>query len=247
MDVQVINLDRDVGKWSAIQKAFRSFNLNLIRFSAVDGSTMKTRPWYMTNGMSGCLESHRRLWQQCINSKESMIVFEDDCYLMQEDADIAAKLKTLPLDFDVGVLGYLFDDRHWQTQITRPLLQRRYARQMNRDWRVPGYFAGTHAYIISVDGAKKLLKNKEVFHADALISRCGDLKLYALNESMFGQRQPGCIQIANTTLEWILMEPVIGFQNKPIRVWHMVLMSIILCKLTSAMVKKSRTKKMKLQ
>lgn len=228
MNVQVINLDRDAEKWQTIQKDFGGV-YKLMRFSAVDGSTITNKPWYMTNAMSGCLESHRRLWTQCVQQNKAMIVFEDDCFPITKQKDLSDKLRTLPSDYDVAVFGYLFDDRNWQMQITRPLLQRRRVQHINKDWRVPGYFAGSHAYIVSVRGAEKLLARKETFHVDAFISRCNDLRLYALNDCMFGQRQPGCIQVANTTLEWVLAETVFGVYNKPIRVWHIVTVIMLLC------------------
>lgn len=243
MDINVINLDRDVQKWKEIQAKFsESEGFVLHRISAVDGKTCGaacrqcSSRWYMTSGMTGCLESHRRLWKRCVEEGKPMLVFEDDCVPMDSinSAKITNAISALPQDYDFGVLGYLFDDRNWQMQITRPFLQARKAKPINAIWRVPAYFAGSHAYIVSARGAAKLLACKEVFHVDAMISRLKTLNLYAVNQCLFRQQQPGMIYIANTTLEWVLNEAVFGINDFPVRTGHLVLIVMMLCLLTTA-------------
>jgi len=37
--------------------------------------------WFMTPGMIGCFLSHRRCWEECANSNEPLLIFEDDVVL----------------------------------------------------------------------------------------------------------------------------------------------------------------------
>lgn len=233
MQVQVINLNRDAKKWTTIQETFRNTSYQLKRFPAIDGHTRTYRNWYMTGAMTGCLESHKALWRQCVQQNKPMLIFEDDCEPMPHDFHDLSIFKTLPADYDVALLGYLFDDRHFLPNIARPLLQRRRSRSINHHWRIPGYFTGSHAYLVSVKGALKLLQSKTQFHIDAIISTMPDFKLYALSKCRFKQRQPGQIRIANTTLEWLLSEPVFALCGCRVRVIHIALACIMTCYLVS--------------
>lgn len=180
----VINLDHDTEKWEVIQK---KFPWTVTRISAVDGSKAK-RPFFINKLMYGCLQSHRKVWQQIVQNNETALVLEDDCHpLPHFQEKFYHVLSTLPPDYDVAVLGYLVSDVHgdyFLTSITAPFMKRRCMRRINDEWFVPGYFIGSHCYLITPQGAKKLLQDPTIYHTDFMMGHNTSLRLYCVADSI---------------------------------------------------------------
>lgn len=230
-DVYVVNLDRDVEKWEEIQKQFTM--MKLTRVSAIDGGQAKDKPFLMNKMMHGCLQSHRKIWRMVVDNNRPALVLEDDCMPVHHDFNGMFKrlMTTLPTDYDVAIFGYLMSDvnrDYLATAIAAPILKRRCMRKVNEDWYVPGIFMGSHCYLITPQGANKLLKDKTNYHVDCVICRNKEIKLYCVKNTIATQKLFGSIQYnPYTTLEWIMVEPIIGLGSFTIRSIHIVLLYIV--------------------
>jgi GR25 family glycosyltransferase involved in LPS biosynthesis len=219
----VINLDHDTKKWEMIQK---KFPWTLTRISAVDGSKEK-RPFFINKLMYGCLQSHRKVWQQIVQNNQPALVLEDDCHpLPNFQENFVHVLKTLPTDYDVAVLGYIVSDvrgDYLLTSFNAPFMKRRCMRRINDEWFVPGYFIGSHCYLITPQGAKKLLEDPIIYHTDFIIGRNTNLQLYCVAEPIASQGNKGKLPYnPYTSWEWLLVEPIMGFGSGALRVIHFI-------------------------
>jgi len=185
----VINLPRHVKRLNAVRDEFQGAGLRFERMPAVDGrmlapDEMKANVTalgrhLLTPGMIGCFLSHRRCWAECAASGEPLMVFEDDAVLMPEfRSRLAAALNDLPVDWDVLLLGAfgcvhpsgvygpygIFKLFGWVGGGTRK------TRKLPGDGglHVPWRPYGTHAYLLSPSGARKLLETcpRANYHVD---------------------------------------------------------------------------------
>ena len=151
-----INLDRDRDKWRQIDKQFTSLNQKVIRFPASEGEYLtdgdlplkwdridcnyyhhETNPQLsrleFKPGVVGCALSHYRLWKFAVKNKiKFFCVVEDDIQVNKRLQDI-----TCPDEFDIL---YISD------------------RIIGNSENLAIDGVGTEGYILSFQGAKKLLK-----------------------------------------------------------------------------------------
>ena len=120
-DVFVINLDTAEARWTNMSKNASS-DINLIRFSAIDGSSLAgdnylisgitvVRPRTLSNNEFGCFLSHLALWLKLImGDHEEVIIMEGDVYLPNDfGTRFEAFYKELPKDYDIAYLTYNTD------------------------------------------------------------------------------------------------------------------------------------------
>jgi len=155
----IINLKRRKDRFNlTIPRIFNIGYKNIYRFEAVDGQDEELiyNEWAIldnpqfnpkdinfinTRGAQGCILSHIKLWKYIIdNNIEFATVFEDDIIFHQHWNEIVNKYITeTPNDYDIiymgGQMEYVMGDPISSTMV----------------W-------CTHAYIISLKGAKKILK-----------------------------------------------------------------------------------------
>lgn len=233
MDTYVINLDKDVDKWEEIQK---KFSWELTRISAVDGNKCKDRPFFISGFIYGCLQSHRKVWEIVVKTNKLALVLEDDCQPLDGfEERLPLLLQTLPNDYDVAVLGYIASDvrgDYMLTALTAPLMKRRCMKKVNEDWYVPGIFFGTHCYLISPQGAQKLLANRLDYHADFVLSTDKNIQIYCPQETMASQviqRKPWFRHYnPYITWDWLLTEPLWSFGNLlTVRSYHIILLFLL--------------------
>lgn len=179
----VINLDKDAEKFRRVADAFP---WELTRLPAVDGAKAPGRPFLCGKNAYGCLLSHRKAWRMVVASGSPALILEDNCHPVDGfETRFAQLLKTLPPGFDVALFGYTASDiagHHLATAVVAPVMKRRPTRKINEDWLVPGIFVGAFCYLVSPQGARKLLDDKTSFHADAVMCRNTKLKLYCVKE-----------------------------------------------------------------
>jgi GR25 family glycosyltransferase involved in LPS biosynthesis len=219
-----INLDRQPQKY---EKMLATAPFPLLRFSAIDGSLVKDRPWFMTNFMIGCLASHRALWKKISEEPLPCIVLEDDCVFSPTfNEEIAVVTQTLPKDYECAFLGFSSSDVNHDTLAAAavgPLVKERMLRHVNEDWSEPGFIIGSHAYVLTPAGAKKLVNNTTTYHADAVLVGETSLRIYCVRKPLVTQALIGYIPYSNhMTWEWILLEPVIGIHGYSLRTCHLV-------------------------
>lgn len=167
----VINLDKNKDRWEDINIDFKETGFNLKRWLGTDGETIPdnivdkkctTSCKYMcTAGMIGIWDSHYRLWNYIVENKETNVLILHDNVVPVNNfkTKFIEYLKDLPKDWDLIFLGcygsckkdsnlsYLLEtvhDRENQTK-TKHLFR-------------PSFPLGFYGYLLSYNGAKKLLK-----------------------------------------------------------------------------------------
>jgi glycosyl transferase family 25 len=165
----------------------------------------------MNLGEIACALSHRRLYEETVRHRWSrVVVLEDDVVPREGDlAHLPAALGGLPPGWDLCYLGYMKNEAPsawvrakraayvalsplrlvpWRTGEALRLLPSPYAPHLRR----AGLHACTHAYAVSLAGAKKLLaaQTPVAFRADWLLSYLtlrGELSAFAAEPQGFDQ------------------------------------------------------------
>lgn len=207
--IYVLNLERAPHRWENAQEEMMLHGLDVNRLDAVDGrklseqelstNSTKLAQFFIPKGVVGCYLSHRRFWQMVVDKNlPAAIVFEDDIKLadkfkstLEKNLEILESQKAMnpDVEYDVLLLGAIGrvhpDDRDaigskiFSLYIggNRPL--KTIIKYDDMTYYQPRRAAGTHAYIVSQAGARKLLKlcPKAVFHVDLDAWRHSDLKI----------------------------------------------------------------------
>lgn len=188
----VLNLDRSVKRWETAKAVMDGAGLEVQRFPAVDGRLLskeellrestKIATFFQPRGVIGCYLSHKKFWKMIVdNDLPAAIVFEDDVELvdgfkekLQYNLERLKAEDSKGQEYDVIMLGAI-GRVHPQGQDAigslffshyiggkRPL-------KIINDYRYqPRRPAGTHAYMVSNKGARKLLElcKKASYHVD---------------------------------------------------------------------------------
>lgn len=113
-------------------------------------------------GVKGCFDSHYRLWKHCLNTQESIMIFEDDVVLRRSFVPIEfTDILVLSINYDWKLLNCLktyLEDDHDITEVVK------------YDTRV---MPGASGYVITPNAAKKLLAayNNTFMPADWAINK----------------------------------------------------------------------------
>ena len=199
----VVNLDSDKKKWEDTTSTLSSLGIKHERFPAVYGK--KLSPEYIkeithasvyynqingrsldqqvpTLGAIGCYLSHVGIWQKLVESDSDMcLVFEDDLAKTSSLKEVEDFVDTVPKGWDFIYLGYY-----------KPLPSDGYDIRKDNYYKVKGMTYMTHSYLVSKQGATKLLKSAlPIFcqidsHISFLAAR-GDIEAYRPIKSMFNQ------------------------------------------------------------
>jgi len=202
----VISLPRATERWSRVASRLDLAGISYARFDAVDGRDFQrvgTPPpdvhracWQTcTPGALGCALSHIALWKVCAAAgHESTLIVEDDVVLCDNFKDrLASVLDHAPRDFDILLLGYL-DPSTSQTYAFSPQEDRlgtpgtagKDTAETPDIVDMPRFY-GTHAYVISKQGALKLRKARATFQVDIQLSLTPDLNIYAVKDVLATQ------------------------------------------------------------
>ncbi|WP_170419122.1 glycosyltransferase family 25 protein [Ruegeria arenilitoris] len=117
--IYYINLDRVPDRRFFMEDQFRRSGLTEVnRVSATDASREGSLDsagyvpgsgsrWGLTPSEVGCFESHRRIWQKCVDlNLNAVAAFEDDVELSSEAARVIRKLLSCPEKYDYVKLDY---------------------------------------------------------------------------------------------------------------------------------------------
>jgi GR25 family glycosyltransferase involved in LPS biosynthesis len=103
-------------------------------------------------GGIGCALSHINIWKKCMNENKNTIIYEDDAHVSGITlSDIDKRIKSLPHNWHI----YLIGKPHTLYE-TVPVIGHSKLSKVRR-------FCGLHAYIISQEGAKWLIKHGKLF------------------------------------------------------------------------------------
>lgn len=197
-EIFVISLDQKPERWKNAAKILGNLNMQANKFHAVDESYIKelgdkevlinqeilSRYTHSLGsyGLLGCSISHMSLWAHLLDSKlPYLIIFEDDIMTYIDKKKIKEKLQTvlakLPKNWDILYLGKCLDQCSNYEELY-PGVYRTYK---------PYCF---HSYIISNQGAKKLLEQPCVTISDSQTAERivkGEVLAYTFHPSIFMQ------------------------------------------------------------
>ncbi len=119
MENFVINLAREPKKFENFLKLNSGCQIDFRRYEACDGAALSEAEAVemkvvlpgkkFTKGSIGCAISHFRLWQQCIEKGEPMLVFEDDAAIRNDFNEAFPKLLAGLEGWDYLTFGYNTD------------------------------------------------------------------------------------------------------------------------------------------
>lgn len=190
----VINMDRRVDRYEKFQKEFQSRVLNPIRFSAIDGKSLKPNfklnkifegnDYNMRAGIAGCALSHISLWISLLNSNdEEYCVLEDDIKGKDFDNDFINIYQAIEKEtYDILFLSYHL--RNPNTNNALVLSKKNFKESLDFS------LGGTGGYLITKKGAKKILEYIEKYSMtnaiDTVIQKASDdLSVYYCNPPIF--------------------------------------------------------------
>lgn len=176
-----INLDKRERRRIKFEEEIEKQQLNITRFSAIDGCNLKIQHTFLKRGEYGCFSSHYNLWDKIKNLNTTSIIFEDDIIFCENFSD---KLQIIldeskELDYDIILLSHNWFQGNKKIQITENISSM-------------GPFYGMQGYIISPNAAKKISLefNNDITWIkplDVLIGELADnnkLKLFSTNEKL---------------------------------------------------------------
>lgn len=189
----VMNLDRSPQRWARVVEEVEKAGLSVTRLPAVDGkalsfdelraNTTVLSRLLQPRGVIGCYLSHKKFWQLVVDqSLERAIILEDDVRLVDNFKhhllNHLAQVNSTSDPYDVimlGAIGNIDPQGHGNVlhqMFTYYMGGARPHRRISDTLYQPQRPAGTHGYMVSLAGAKKLLRlcPKATFHVDLDVS-----------------------------------------------------------------------------
>lgn len=230
----VINLDRSTARMARMAAQCASLDIPFTRVPAVDGArvtpeTLKKVATPLcqkvcTPSMVGCALSHMKVWKTAAQlGHQRTLVMEDDAALEPGFVEgLRRALEDVPQDFDLLVLGCYFlcnkDRRYaWGHEFARMFVPHS-LRNDRRTWGsvyVPEYFAGSHCYIVSLKGARKLMQlvPRAHYHIDMSMNH-PELNIYAVTPDLAYQRDMADSTIASYSFPKTLTPLLDGIKDR---------------------------------
>jgi len=156
----VINLDNEKQKMEEMKRKLNLFGISHSRFSGIIGTeiydSFKNENRFLNNGYNlrphqiGCWQSHYKIWQKIVDeSIPELLILEDDCSFVNDFGSYYNELLTFKKNkpYDILFLGHSGNSVINDKQLTF----------MNS-----GCPRCTHAYILTLSGAQKLLKKLNI-------------------------------------------------------------------------------------
>lgn len=164
---KVVNLDKREDRWTKFKElSEKNGFVNYERFSAVDGYSLSPTPelkhlfrkndFNYRKGVIGCALSHKKLWEELVeDDADYYLILEDDIEFCDNFVKKLESVRGQLVDnpSDVIYLGYSVRKQYFDKDYYRndddP-----YVRRFEEKYK---FLGGTFAYIVSKEGAKKLL------------------------------------------------------------------------------------------
>ena len=179
----IISLPEARERQTSMQEVMDALGLEFEFFNAVDGrdfdvpnhpahATIKRRLFFgrdLKGGEMGVLLSNRAIYQKIVDEDiEIALVLEDDARFNKDLPDVLDEIEHGPQDFDL--IRFLSSDKVMSSkQYTKRTVINKY--NLNRLMTTPG---GAFAYVITQEGARKLLRKMErnYMPIDTLMGHC---------------------------------------------------------------------------
>ena len=182
MQIYCINLEKREDRRKTAREEFAREGLDVEFFPATDGRIDTPRGLYVSPSEYGCAMSHVRIWRDMVEKgHESAMIFEDDVFLI---SNFRSKLIKIMEDAQ----GFKWDIIHLGPIM--PISKERYVEELDL---YEGKALGTHAYIISLECARKIsVFEPELFQVpvDFQLNRF-PLKVFCVGEALAKQE---CIE-----------------------------------------------------
>jgi GR25 family glycosyltransferase involved in LPS biosynthesis len=169
--INISNTKEGKRRWNLIQTHNILKNINFIKFEAINGRKYKyfnelrqgivSLKWdqgiwlngkskmvHMDPGEIGCILSHFNIWKEISKNKIPItLILEDDAIVIQKKfiSIIKSLMNKLPSNWDILLLGFYLNRGNFDKKVTKDI------------YRVKD-FVLCHSYLVSLDGANKLLK-----------------------------------------------------------------------------------------
>ena len=248
----VINLDRDTDRYQAFLKKFQPNLIKIDRFSAVDGKVYRSgKPddlsffaqYFATNKAIGCFKSHLLIWQQIVDQNLPFaVIFEDDVFPVDPEQwehqiqSVITKMND-SAPWDVILLGYhsqfmtnYSDQNVVLFEFMKLMNFAKKSRRIDDDLVIPVTFAGTHSYVVSQAGARKLLKECSLIAKSPV-----DIRIAALHVqnkiNIVACVRPVIVTYGaseNHYFEWLMCEGISTIGNFEIKTYHFLMLIIAL-------------------
>ena len=260
-NIYVINMDKDTDRLNNIYKECNKNNIKFERFTGIDASklSIKEKNKYVTqfcqnfctNSMIGCGISHIKIYEDVIkNNYNNVLILEDDVNFINNFNKILNKvLEELPKNYDIlyiGSIGLANKQICYDFNLIFKLISNKNNKQDTNYKNIfcPIFPLGTHGYIISNKGCKKILKmfNKVNYHIDFQINYNNkNLNTYASTKKLVHQnwkdsnnsdmlsfpKYPNILlnkfyDCNNVPYSWIFNLSLIKLFNIAIKLWHIL-------------------------
>lgn len=182
VDVFLINLDRHDGRLRFMEAQLTALGVTFTRFRAVNGydpaEIVKNDMAGFANlakGEIGAWESHRGVWREIIRNGRPAIILEDDVMLSSDFRRLEFSQELLA-EADIVKLDYFRQPSTYGTRKIPVGGDDRYVQRLVGSERLAS------AYLVTVDGAKRLLKGSERYFlpVDELIFRAHSQLFWSL-------------------------------------------------------------------
>jgi GR25 family glycosyltransferase involved in LPS biosynthesis len=195
--VFVINLEEQSERLAQFNSTMKVQDIKYERFNAIKGANILKDErltdycnTFCTDGMKGCALSHRSIWEYMIeNDLQNVFIFEDDAIIDENfSRDFQHVWNHLPKDYDIVYFGCLFGCS--DNSVTNSVFKKVSgidAEEINEFVQSSNGSVGTHAYMISLEGAKKFINKPINFHIDTQILawiKTYNYTAYAVNNNM---------------------------------------------------------------
>jgi collagen beta-1,O-galactosyltransferase len=177
-EIYVINLIRRVDRLNEFKSRYPGDITKVKIFEAIDGKEIdnyelddiekKNLEEVLKNkksvGTTGCFSSHYRIWKQIVNNpllspSSRILIYEDDAFFSDNYMDKLKNIDRLK-NFDILYIGGRFHPNYVESKKRIPF-------DKSTEQRT------THAYIITKDGANKLLQiilNEKIIEIDSFLN-----------------------------------------------------------------------------
>ena len=215
----IINLEQDIEKREKITKLCDSLGIDYEVIKAIYGKALseeeikantypkeeqlKRFKRELSLGEIGCAMSHRYCYQRIIDDNlEEAIILEDDAVFNEELLEFLKFKDEFPKDLELLLIGHYKQMYYDDGFMINSLCYKKYSNIVNGKWdikRLVGGGNGTHGYLITKNGASKLLKlmHKIYIPADWYTNNDKYTNMYALFPTLIN---PDLAEFSSTQL-----------------------------------------------
>ncbi|MYB34298.1 MAG: glycosyltransferase family 25 protein [Gammaproteobacteria bacterium] len=174
LPVRIINLETSTERRLHMQEQMAALGLDYRIFPAVNGdlltqdeideiysadTALSRRGRHLSPGEIGCAFSHIRLYQEILdNDIEAMVILEDDALVDKMVLLPIEEYRDFPKDWDIVFLGYNIRARSLN------MVQEFHGKVSLKQPKGLGHIRFTRGYIVSFEGARKLLRLTRNLH-----------------------------------------------------------------------------------